>query len=135
MLEIKVTLELSKNFEKVLSGFLVLGMQNAETGKKKTCVCAAGEESEEAAEAEKGEVIQMTAQSPVVQAVQVTVPTTAKTYTLDELSRAAMTLMDMGKQEQLLGVLGEFGVPAMPSLSKDQYPAFANKLRELGADI
>ena len=42
MLEIKVTLELSKNFEKVLSGFLVLGMQNAETGKKKTCVCAAG---------------------------------------------------------------------------------------------
>ena len=129
MLEIKVTLELSKNFEKVLSGFLVLGMQNAETGKKKTCVCAAGEESEEAAEAEKGEVIQM----PV--SVQATVPTTAKTYTLDELSRAAMTLMDMGKQEQLLGVLGEFGVPAMPSLSKEQYPAFANKLRELGADI
>ena len=129
MLEIKVTLELSENFEKVLSGFLVLGMQNAETGKKKTRVCAAGEESEEAAEAEKGEVIQM----PV--SVQATVPTTAKTYTLDELSRAAMTLMDMGKQEQLLGVLGEFGVPAMPSLSKEQYPAFANRLRELGADI
>lgn len=135
MLEIKVTLELSKNFEKVLSGFLVLGMQNAETEKKKTCVCASGEESEEAAEAEKGEAIQTPVQAPVVQVIQATVPTAAKTYTLDELSRAAMTLMDMGKQELLIGVLGEFEVKSMPELSKEQYPAFANKLRELGADI
>ncbi len=67
---------------------------------------------------------------------KVTVPTTDKSYSLDELSKAAVMLMDMGKQNELLSVLNnEFGVPAMPQLTKEQYPAFANKLREMGADI
>ena len=63
------------------------------------------------------------------------VPTTAQTYTLDELARAAMTLMDAGRQVDLQGLLRSFGVEALPALPKEQYGAFATALRGMGAQI
>ncbi|MDO5027559.1 MAG: hypothetical protein Q4E50_06985 [Tissierellia bacterium] len=75
-------------------------------------------------------------QSTVTQSIPKTVvPTTVKTYSIDELGRAAMGLMDMGKQQDLVNLLSNFGVPALPQLPKEQYSEFAVKLRELGADI
>ncbi len=62
-------------------------------------------------------------------------PTTAPSYTLDELAKAAMTLMDTGRQAELQGLLGAFGVEALPALPKEQYGAFATALRERGAQI
>lgn len=73
---------------------------------------------------------------PQVQApVQQTVPTSAVSYTLDDLARAAMSLMDSGKQPDLLQLLASFGVEALPALPPAQYGAFATALRGLGAQI
>ena len=63
------------------------------------------------------------------------VPTTPQAYTLDELARAAMTLMDAGRQVDLQGLLRSFGVEALPALPKEQYGAFATALRGMGAQI
>lgn len=73
---------------------------------------------------------QQTAQ-PVTQSVQ----TTPTTYTLDDLARAAMTLMDAGKQLQLQQLLAQHGVEALPQLPLEQYGTFATELRGLGAQI
>lgn len=73
---------------------------------------------------------------PQVQApVQQSVPTSVVTYTLDDLARAAMSLMDSGKQPDLLQLLASFGVEALPALPPAQYGAFATALRGLGAQI
>lgn len=75
-------------------------------------------------------------QQPVQPApVQQPVQTTVQTYTLDDLARAGMTLMDSGRQADLQGLLKTFGVEALPALPKEQYGAFATALREMGAQI
>lgn len=68
-------------------------------------------------------------------AAPVPVPTTAPSYTLDDLTRAAIPLMDSGKQPALLQLLKDFGVEALPALQPEQYGAFATALRGLGAQI
>lgn len=71
---------------------------------------------------------------PVQQATSV-VQTTAVTYTADDLARAAMALMDSGHQQELIGLLQQFGVTALPELPPAQYGAFATALRGMGAQI
>ena len=82
------------------------------------------------------------AQAPVQPPVQnaqaqpaAAVPVTAAQYTLDDLARAGMTLMDAGRQADLQGLLSRFGVEALPMLEPGQYGAFATTLREMGAQI
>lgn len=77
---------------------------------------------------------------PVVSAVTApvtppVVPTASKTYTQDELQRAAVTLMDAGKQGEVLTLLNSFGVEAIPLIPKEQYGEFATALRQMGAQI
>lgn len=75
-------------------------------------------------------------QSPVPTApVQPAVPTSAHTYTPDELAKAAMQLMDSGKQNELLTLLQQFGTNSIPALQPSQYGAFATALRGMGAQI
>lgn len=65
-----------------------------------------------------------------------TVPMTgAPTYTLDQISRAGASLVDAGKMQQLLELLGRYGVQAVTQLQPEQYGAFATELRALGAQI
>lgn len=75
--------------------------------------------------------------APVTPAVPITpsVPTSTREYTLDELARAGMTLMDAGRQAEVQGLLTRFGVTVLPALPKEQYGAFATALREMGAQI
>ena len=75
--------------------------------------------------------------SPIQTApVQPAVPTSTVAYTMDDLARAGMSLMDCGKQAELQKLLKEgFGVDALPQLPKEQYGAFATALREMGAQI
>lgn len=81
-------------------------------------------------------VAQVPVQQPVATGpMQQSIPTAATSYTLDDLARAAMTLMDSGKQGELQGLLGQFQVEALPALPKEQYGAFATALRGLGAKI
>ena len=63
------------------------------------------------------------------------VPTSAPSYSLDDLARAAMTLMDVGRQGELQQLLQQFNVAALPMLPKEQYGAFATALRGMGAQI
>lgn len=63
------------------------------------------------------------------------VPTSTIQYTQDDLVRAAMPLMDAGKQQELVELLRSFGVFSLPELRQEQYGPFAMKLREMGANI
>lgn len=76
-------------------------------------------------------------QPPVQQSapMQGVVPTTAQTYTMDQLAVAATQLMDAGKQPELVSLLNSFGVQALTALPKDQYGAFATALRQMGAKL
>ena len=75
-------------------------------------------------------------QASAVPAVPTTsVQTSSVTYTPDDLARAAMALMDCGKQQDLIALLGQFGVVAIPELRPEQYGAFATALRGMGAQI
>ena len=73
-------------------------------------------------------------QTPVVPA-QAAVPTSAATYTQDELQRAAVTLLDAGRQNDLVTMLNSFGVEAITMLPKERYGEFATALRQMGAQI
>lgn len=82
--------------------------------------------------------VQPAVSAPVAQSIPTApagVPTSAVEYTLDDLARAAMTLMDSGRQPDLLQLLSNFGVSALPALPKEQYGAFATALRGMGAQI
>lgn len=63
------------------------------------------------------------------------IPTSAHTYTPDELAKAAMPLMDAGKQQELIGLVHQFGASSIPELRPEQYGAFATALRGMGAQI
>jgi DNA polymerase III gamma/tau subunit len=63
------------------------------------------------------------------------VPTSAPTYSMDQLAVAATQLVDAGRREDLVQLLNSFGAQALMQLPKDQYGAFATKLREMGAKI
>lgn len=63
------------------------------------------------------------------------VPTSRPAYTMDDLSRAAMTLMDSGRMTDLQQLLASFGVSSLPDLPKEQYGTFATALRGMGAQI
>jgi hypothetical protein len=67
---------------------------------------------------------------------QTAVPTEAKSYTADELQKAAIALMDKGvSMDDIAALLGKHGVSSLPELTPDKFGAFALDLRQLGADI
>ncbi len=63
------------------------------------------------------------------------VPTVQQAYTLDDLARAGMTLVDSGRQADLRQLLAQFQVSSLPELPAEQYGTFATALRGLGAQI
>ncbi|WP_156900226.1 hypothetical protein [Alicyclobacillus contaminans] len=63
------------------------------------------------------------------------VPTAAPSYTLEQLAVAATQLVDAGRRTELVNLLSSFGVQALTELPKEQYGAFATKLREMGAKL
>lgn len=73
---------------------------------------------------------QTPAQDPVS-----TVPTTAQTFTIEQLAVAATQLVDAGRRQELVNLLSSFGVQALTALPKAQYGAFATQLRAMGAKI
>lgn len=75
---------------------------------------------------------QQTAPINPVQTAPVAQP---QTYTIDQIQTACAPLMDAGKQQELVGLLAQFGVQSLPQLPKEQYGAFATALRGLGANI
>lgn len=72
-------------------------------------------------------------------------PTTARKYTMDELSLASRPLVEAGRQQELLSLLHSFtytdpngvtrNVVNLRELPEELYPAFANGIRQLGGRI
>ena len=60
-------------------------------------------------------------------------PTEAKAVTMDDLGRAGAALIDAGKMPQLIALLGKFGVQAVTQLKPEQFNAFADEMKALGA--
>ncbi|MBL4937628.1 hypothetical protein JK636_18085 [Clostridium sp. YIM B02515] len=65
----------------------------------------------------------------------VSVPTSAQSFTMEQLAVAATQLVDAGHQAELVRLLSSFGVQTITALSKEQYGAFVTELRSLGAKI
>lgn len=63
------------------------------------------------------------------------VPTSAPQYTLEMIANAGSSLIDAGKMDQLMGLLGKFGVASLTDLAPENYGAIAGELRALGAMI
>lgn len=79
---------------------------------------------------------------PVVQPAPVantapapTVPTSAPQYTFDMIATAGSALIDAGKMDQLMQLLGKFGVASLTELAPESYGAVAGELRAMGATI
>lgn len=79
-------------------------------------------------------VQQMQPQQPQQQPLTA-VPTTAASYSMDQLAVAATQLMDAGRKVELVALLTAFGVQALTMLPKEQYGNFATQLRTMGAKI
>ena len=95
-----------------------------------------------------GEVTIPAGTTATVQSVeQVVQPTTAaapqqttaqpqqKALTLNDIATAGAGLVDQGKMQQVLELLGKYGVQAITQLQPTQFDAFAGELRALGAAI
>lgn len=60
---------------------------------------------------------------------------TVKTYTMDEIAKAAGDFMTPETIPQLQALLASFGVSGLPELPADKLAAFAAELRKMGAKI
>lgn len=90
---------------------------------------------------------QQTAPAPQPQAQTIPMPqaptpaqqTTAqpqqKALTLNDIATAGAGLVDQGKMQQVIELLGKYGVQAITLLQPTQFDAFAGELRALGAAI
>lgn len=77
------------------------------------------------------------AQQPAPGQASPAIPTTAlpASYTQDQLAVAMTGLVDQGKQPQVMQVLAQFGAQSLMQVPKEQYPALAMHLRQLGANL
>lgn len=72
---------------------------------------------------------------PVQQAPAQNVPTSNTSYSMEDLAAAATSLIDSAGPDGVRALLTRFGVQALTQLSPDQYGAFANELRMMGAKL
>lgn len=78
--------------------------------------------------------VQPAAPQAPVQAAPAAAPT-VKTYTMDEIAKAAGDFMTPETIPQLQALLASFGVSGLPELPADKLAAFAAELRKMGAKI
>lgn len=67
--------------------------------------------------------------------VQLPTQTTPRTYTVQELGLAARPLVELGRQQELMNLLAEFGASSVAELPENSRAAFAAKLRTMGGQI
>ena len=58
-----------------------------------------------------------------------------QTYTVQQLGQAARPLMENGRQQELIGLLTEFGVQSVAALPENRRADFAARLRAMGGLI
>lgn len=127
-MDINISVKVSKEFAEAVEK-LAAAISGATNSSSENIVSVNTEEVTQTADASIQDAL------PQAMPSQTVVHTQSKEYSLDELSKAAVSLMDMGRQQELLGLLSQFGVQSMPQLQPSQYGAFATALREKGAAI
>lgn len=73
--------------------------------------------------------------APVTPAPAQPAAPTVKTYTMDEIAKAAGDFMTPETIPQLQALLASFGVAGLPELPADKLAVFAAELRKMGAKI
>jgi hypothetical protein len=58
-----------------------------------------------------------------------------QTYSVQDLGLAARPLMENGRQQELIALLTEFGVPSVAHIPENRRADFAARLRSLGGQI
>ncbi|GAK08970.1 hypothetical protein [Geomicrobium sp. JCM 19038] len=146
-MDIKVTVGVTPKLEEILLGLTSLAVQsNVQTNKVETPQQEAPKHqapTEPASQTSTVPTAPLAPSATVEQSnavptevpSQTAVPTTPKSYTQEDLSKAAAQLVDANKQNDLIQLLSTFGVQSLVNLPQDQYGAFATKLRELGAQL
>lgn len=81
------------------------------------------------------QVVQAPVESAVLPQATPAVPTTAQSYTQDQLALAASALVDAGRLADLQALLAAFGIQALTQLPPEHYGNFATQLRAMGAKI
>lgn len=72
---------------------------------------------------------------PMQTPVQMPAQTAPQTYTVQQLGLAARPLMEQGRQQELLALMAEFGVPSIAALPEGSRADFAARLRAMGGQI
>lgn len=72
---------------------------------------------------------------PVQTPAAVPAQTAPQTYTVQQLGQAARPLMENGRQQELIGLLAEFGVQSVTALPENRRADFAARLRAMGGLI
>ena len=68
--------------------------------------------------------------------ISTAVPTQTPSYTLDQLERAGVALLDAGRGGELISLLNsQFGISNTQQLPQERYGEFATAIRGLGAKI
>lgn len=76
-----------------------------------------------------------TAPTPAAPAAAVPLATAPQQYTLAELQRAVMPLLDAGRVPELQQVLAKYGAQDLTKVPTEQYGALAADFRALGARL
>lgn len=140
MLEIKVSVELGERTLQVLEGLgKVYAVIQPGAVEKQAVKAAEAVQEVERSEAKQEEPVGAVQATQTVQAasspVPTAVPTATRSYTMEELGQAGAAIMDRVGVEALQNLVQSFGVASLSDMDPSQYPSFANKLRELGANL
>ncbi len=73
--------------------------------------------------------------TPIPQNPPMPVQTAPQTYTVEQLGLAARPLVENGRREELVALLGEFGAPSVAAIPENRRSDFAARLRALGGQI
>ena len=134
-MEIKVTIGFEKQAAEILNKLIEVLEQKTITVIPKTVVPAEEKKPELIIQPELVNPATPVEEANAKGADSTQVPTSAPSYSLADLQKAAGELVNAGKSNVLLGVLREFGVAALTMLPKEKYGDFAQKIREFGGDI
>jgi len=133
---------LNKNGEVVIPAGTTATVQSAEQVAQPTTVTPVAPQQTAPAPQPQAQTIPMpqpTAPVPQPQAPTPAQQTTAqpqqKALTLNDIATAGAGLVDQGKMQQVIELLGKYGVQAITQLQPTQFDAFAGELRALGAAI
>ena len=73
--------------------------------------------------------------APVAQQATKEEGTPAKVYTLEQISKAGLALMDAGRLADLMGLLAKYGLQSLTAADPKQYAAIAEDLIAMGGTI